>query len=65
MATGTAVYGSAIWDSSVYSGTGGQYMRQDLKGRGRVVRFYFANANMSEQMQIDGLASFVHVETNA
>ena len=65
MATGTAVYGSAIWDSSVYSGTGGQYMRQDLKGRGRVVRFYFANANLSEQMQIDGMASFVHVETNA
>lgn len=64
MATGTAVYGSAIWDSSVYAGTGGQYMRQDLKGRGRVIRFYFANANLSEQMQIDGLASFVHVETN-
>ena len=65
MATGTAVYGSAIWDSSVYAATGGLYMRQDLAGRGRVIRFYFANANLSEQMQIDGLGSFVHVETNA
>ena len=65
MATGTAIYGSAIWDSSVYAGTGGQYIRQDLKGRGRVVRFYFANANMSETFQIDGMASFVNIQTNA
>jgi len=65
MSTGTAVYGSAIWNTSTYAGTGGLYMRQDLRGRGRVVAFYFANANMSETFQIDGMASFVHVETNA
>ena len=64
-ATGTAVYGSAIWDTSVYAGTGGQYIRQDLSGRGRVIRFYFENSNMSETFQIDGLASFVNLQTNA
>ena len=64
MATGTAVYGSAIWDKSVYAGIGGQLKRQDLMGRGRVIAFYFANSNMSETFQIDGLASFVHAETN-
>lgn len=65
MANGTAVYGSAIWDSSVYSGIGGQYIRQDLSGRGRVMRFLFSNSNLSETFQIDGLASFVNVQTNA
>lgn len=64
-ATGTAVYGSAIWDTSVYAGSGGLYKRQDLDGRGRVVRFYFANSNMSETFQIDGLGYFVNAETNA
>jgi len=65
MATGTAVYGSAIWDVSVYAGTGGQYIRQDLAGRGRVMRFLFQNNNMSETFQIDGIASFVGIQTNA
>jgi len=65
LASGTAVYGSAIWDSSVYSGTGGLLQRQDLDGRGRVVRFLFQNNNLSETMQIDGMASFINIETNA
>jgi hypothetical protein len=64
LAQGTAVWGSAIWDSSLWSGSGGLLQRQDLDGRGRVMRFYFANANMSETFQIDGMASFVNVETN-
>lgn len=61
---GTAVYGSAVWDSSVYAGTGGLYQRQDLNGRGRVIQFYFANSNMSETFQIDGIGEFVNIETN-
>lgn len=65
LAQGTSVWGSAIWDVSQWSGSGGLLQRQDLDGRGRVVRFYFANANMGETFQIDGLASFVNVETNA
>lgn len=65
LAQGTSVWGSAIWDTSTWSGSGGLLQRQDLDGRGRVMRFYFANSNMSETFQIDGLASFVNAETNA
>lgn len=65
LAQGVAVWGSAIWNSSYWSGAGGLLTRQDLDGRGRVMRFYFANANMSETFQIDGMASFINVETNA
>jgi hypothetical protein len=63
-ATGGATYGTAVWDTSKYSSIGGLCKRQDLDGRGRVIKFYFANANMSEQFQIDGLGQFVGVETN-
>lgn len=65
MAISGSLWDTAIWDTSTWAGSGGLYKRQDLDGRGRVVRYYFSNSNMSEQMQIDGLASFVNVETNA
>jgi hypothetical protein len=65
ISSGSAVYGSAIWNSSTYSSTGGQYIRQDLAGRGRVMAFYFANANLGETFQIDGLSSFIDVQTVA
>lgn len=65
MAITSSLWDTAIWDTSTWAGSGGLYKRQDLNGRGRVIRYYFANANMSEQMQIDGLASFTNIETNA
>lgn len=64
MANGSAVYGSAVWDNAVYAGTGGLNQRLDLNGRGRVIQYYFANANMSETFQIDGLGELVSAETN-
>jgi hypothetical protein len=64
MSTGTATYGSATYDLDVYAGTGGDYERRDLKGRGRVVRFKFANSVVNEEFQIDGLGKLVHAETN-
>src|SRR3990167_2044829 len=64
LATGTAVYGSAIWDTDIYAGAGGLQQRRDLDGRGRVVRFKFANSTIGETMQIDGIGSFAHLETN-
>jgi hypothetical protein len=64
LANGTAVYGTAIWDYATYAGAGGLNQRQDLNGRGRVVQFYFANSNMGETFQIDGMGEFVNVETN-
>jgi hypothetical protein len=67
MSNSGVLWDTAIWDAaaSVWAGSGGLYKRQDLAGRGRVVRFYFANANLSEQMQIDGLSSFTNIQTNA
>ena len=58
---------ASLWDnsSSTWGGSGGLYKRQDLAGRGRVIRFYFANSNLSETFQIDGLASFINLQTNA
>lgn len=63
-ATSTSVYGSAIYGTGTYAGIGGSQQRRDLDGRGRVVRFGFKNSNMSETFQIDGMGSFVHLETN-
>ena len=62
--SGVAQYGSAIWDTDVYAGSGGATIRRDLTGRGRVVRFKFANATIGETFQIDGFGTFTHAETN-
>ncbi len=63
-ATSTDVYGTAIYGTSTYAGEGGSQQRRDLDGRGRVIRFGFKNANLSETFQIDGMGSFAHLETN-
>jgi hypothetical protein len=63
-ATSTSVYGTAVYGTGTYAGIGGSQQRRDLDGRGRVVRFGFKNANLSETFQIDGMGSFVHLETN-
>jgi hypothetical protein len=62
--TSSSVYGTAIYGTATYAGVGGSQQRRDLDGRGRVVRFGFKNANLSETFQIDGLGSFAHLETN-
>jgi hypothetical protein len=64
LSTGTAVYGTAIYGTDVYSGAGGAVMRRDLTGRGRTVRFKFANSTIGETFQIDGFGSYTHAETN-
>ncbi len=64
LATGTAVYGSAIWDRDVYAGAGGLQQRRDLDGRGRVVRFGFKNNTIGETFQIDGVGYLPHLETS-
>lgn len=60
---GSAVYGSGIYGVATYAGTGGMQQRLDLDGRGRVVRFKFANANVGETFRIDGLGEFPNIET--
>ncbi len=63
-ATSSSVYGSAIYGVDTYAGIGGGQQRRDLDGRGRVIRIGFKNNIMGETFQIDGLGSFVHLETN-
>lgn len=63
-ATSSDVYGTGIYGTARYAGAGGGQQRRDLDGRGRVVRFKFANSTLSETFQIDGMGSFAHLETN-
>ena len=64
-ATSVSVYGTAVYGTGTYAGTGGGQVRRDLDGRGRVIRFGFKNSSLSETFQIDGIGSYVHLETNA
>ena len=64
MDTSTAKYGSAVFGTDVYAGSGGQVTRRDLIGRGRVVKFKFANSSLDEEFQIDVLGHLAHLETN-
>ena len=63
--TSAAVYGSAVYDLDTYAREGGDVIRRDLSGRGRVIRFTFSNSNLNETFQIDGLGMSPHVETAA
>lgn len=62
--TSGAVWDSAVWDVDQWAGTGGSFYRFDLTGRGRVVRFKYANARASETYQIHGISKLVHLETD-
>lgn len=64
LSTSSDAYGSAAWDSATYAGTGGDVVRRDLIGRGRVIRFKFANNVLSETFQIDGVGIQAYLETH-
>ena len=59
-----AVYGTGVFGTATYSGTGGGHVRKDLTARGKVVRFGFKNNVLSETMRIDGIGQLVYAETN-
>lgn len=63
LSTSSAVYGSAIYGTDVYAGSGGRSRRIDLTGRGRAIRFHISNSNTDEGFQIHGLGMFPHLET--
>jgi len=63
--TSSSVYGTALYDEGTFASAGGDEVRKDLTGRGRVIRLKFANGNLSETMQIDGFGLLPHLETNA
>jgi hypothetical protein len=60
----TSLWDRARWDSSLWVGGGGAIQRLDLTGRGRVVRFRFANATLSETFKIDAIGAWIHLETH-
>jgi hypothetical protein len=62
--SGTDVYGTGLYGTAVYAGAGGGILRRDLTGRGRTVRFKFANNALSETFRIDALGTLTHLETN-
>lgn len=64
LATSTDVYGTGVFGTATYAGTGGDTERRDLTGRGRVVRFKFQNSTIDETFIIDGFGTLVYLETN-
>ena len=65
ISSSASVYGSGIFGIATYAQEGGNTVRRDLIGRGRVVRFKFANMNVDETFQIDGFGSLPNLETMA
>jgi hypothetical protein len=60
---GTSVYDSSLYGVATYANQGGNCQRRDLTGRGRVVRFKFANGVSGETFRIDGFGALPHLET--
>jgi hypothetical protein len=59
-----SLYGTAVYGVDKYSGSGGRISRLDLTGRGRAVKFKFANNNLGETFTIDGFGAFPYAESN-
>ena len=64
ISAGTSVYGSAVYGTAKYATVGGSIKRRDLDGRGRVVRFKFANNTLDETWQLDALGTLAQAETH-
>jgi hypothetical protein len=62
--TGTVIRWEAFnWGEGNWSYRGGSVSRRDLTGRGRVVRFKFANREVGQTFRIDGFGALTHLET--
>ncbi len=60
---GGGVYGTGVYGTAVYGASGGSVQRQDLTGRGRVIRIKFSNNVAGESFIIDGFGALPHLET--
>ena len=63
LSTSGDLWGAATWGSAKWAGLGGAIKRVDLTGRGRVVRFKFANSTIGEPFRIDGFGTLPYLET--
>lgn len=64
MSSGTSLYGSALYGTGTYAGSGGAVSARHLTGRGKIIRFGFKNSAIGETFAIDGLGMFPNAETN-
>ena len=60
-----SLWDQANWDEGEWGGSGGSFVRLDLDGRGRLIRFAFYNDVLDEQFQINGIGMNAHLETAA
>jgi hypothetical protein len=58
-----SMWDQANWDEAEWGAAGGSFIRRDLDGRGRVMRFKFANSAVDEEFQINGMGLNAHLET--
>lgn len=58
-----ALWGTATWNNALWGREGGNIIRRDLTGRGRLVRFGLAHNESGTSFQIDGLGSMAYLET--
>lgn len=65
LASEGGVYGTAVYGTDVYGGEGGNSVRRDTTGEGRVYRLKVANSTIGEQFQIDGIGQSVNLETDS
>ena len=64
MSVGSATWDNVQWDEFQWTGSGGSIRRLDLTGRGRTIRFKFANNLLNQPFRIDGFGQLGHLETN-
>lgn len=64
LSTSSDVYGTAQYGSSTYAREGGNIIRRDLTGRGRLAKFGFGNNRLGETFQIDGMGTKAYLETD-
>jgi hypothetical protein len=62
---GDALWDTFVWDDDNWVSSGGGIKRIDLTGRGRTIRFKFANISSGQTFRIDALGQFPHLETKA
>jgi len=63
LASSSAAYGSGVYGTATYAGSGGFSYRVDLTGRGRVFRLSFENAVESETFKINGFGISAYLES--
>lgn len=64
LATSTDVYGTGVYGTAKYAGTGGDKKVRHLKGRGRVIRLKLSNSTIGETFTIDGIGSMAYLESD-